>query len=146
MAAYYEWFRAGHLISVLAWSAGLLMAPRFFAYQTEAEPGGPVDRLMVLAADRLMKVVMAPAMISAWLFGIATYVARFGGKGAPPAWFMVKFALALGLTIYHMYLASARKGLARGDRRHSGRYWRVLNEIPFLVMAVIVILAVVEPF
>ncbi len=145
MAEYYEWFRALHLISVLAWAMGLMMVPRFFAYQTEAVPGGDVDLLMQKATDRLMKIILAPAMIAAWIFGLATLTARFSAS-PPPAWLLVKLGLAALLTGFHFYLVGTRKKLVRGERPHSGRFWRMLNEIPFLVMIAIIILAVLEPF
>lgn len=145
MAHYYEWFRALHIISVLAWAAGLMMVPRFFAYQTEAIRGGDVDLLMQKAASRLMKIILAPAMVAAWLFGLATFFARFGGA-LPPTWLAEKLGLALLLSAFHGFLAASRKKLAQGERPHSGRFWRMLNEVPFVVMTVIILLAVLEPF
>lgn len=145
MAQYYDLFRALHLIAVLAWSAALLMMPRFFAYQTEASPAGEVDLLMAKAADRLMRFIMNPAMLASWLFGISLLFARFSAQPWP-LWLMGKLALAVTLTIYHLFLARHRRLLAKGQRTHSGKFWRILNELPFVIMILIVLLVVIEPF
>lgn len=144
MAQYYDLFRALHLISVLAWSAALLMMPRFFAYQTEAAPAGEVDQLMVKAADRLMRFIMNPAMLASWLFGISLIIARFSAEKWP-LWLFGKLVLALALTVYHLFLSRHRRLLAKGQRTHSGKFWRIMNEIPFLIMIGIVLLVVMEP-
>jgi putative membrane protein len=140
-----DWMRALHILSVIAWMAGMLMLPRLYAYQTGAEPGGELDRKMAEAAVRLRHFILTPGISLAWLFGLLTAASshwvQFGF-----GWMQVKLALVIGLSALHGYLVGEGRRLARGERRRSERFWRLLGEVPFLIAIAVVILAVVEPF
>ncbi len=140
-----NWMRALHIISVIAWMAGMLMLPRLYAYQTGSEPGGELDRKMIAAAAKLRAIIITPAMIGAWTFGLLI-LATSHWIQLGMAWFHAKLALVIGLSALHGYYVSEGKRLAKGERRRSERFWRIMNEVPFLIAIGVVILAVVEPF
>jgi putative membrane protein len=139
----YELIRGLHIIAVIAWVAGLLMLPRLYVYQTESEPGGELEKKMIEGARRLRVIVLMPAMLAAFLFGILLFAQRF--HGAPPIWIMVKIALALGLAGFHGFLISQGRKLAKGERPRTSRFWRLIGEVPVLISIVIVLLATLEP-
>ena len=140
-----DWMRALHIISVIAWMAGMLMLPRFYAYQTGAEPGGELDRKMIETAARLRAIIITPAMLSTWTFGLLI-LATSNWVQLGFGWFHVKLALVLGLSGLHGYYVAEGKRLAKGERRRSEKFWRLMSEVPFLIAICVVILAVVEPF
>ncbi|MBI1252056.1 MAG: hypothetical protein GC189_11340 [Alphaproteobacteria bacterium] len=143
----YDFARALHLIFVIAWMAGMLMLPRMLAYQTESTPGGELDAKMAHAADRLRTIIVNPSMIAVWIFGL--YLAfAFHAAGQAllfPLWLWIKIALLLGLTGWHGYVVAEGKRMAKGERRRSARFWRMTNEIPFLIAIAAVLLATLEP-
>jgi putative membrane protein len=141
----YDWVRALHIISVLAWMAGLMMLPRLYAYQSGSEPGGELERKMIDASLKLRRIILTPAMLLTWTFGL-TIAATSHWAQFSMGWFHVKLALVLALTAFHAYLAVEGRRLADGERRRSEKFWRMLNELPFLIAIAVVILAVVEPF
>jgi putative membrane protein len=140
-----NWMRALHIIFVIAWMAAMLMMPRFFAYQTGSEPGGELDRKMTEAARRLRHFILNPAIILTWTFGILTMAASNWIQLSMP-WMHAKLVLVIGLSALHGYFVSESKRLAAGERRRSEKFWRMMNEIPFLIAIAVVILAVTEPF
>ncbi|MET0182945.1 MAG: CopD family protein [Caulobacterales bacterium] len=151
----YDLVRALHIISVIAWMAGMLMLPRLYAYQTGAVPGGELEQKMIAASKALRNIILTPSMILAWVFGLhlfATYiigdwsVGFFPALAHTPHWFWAKFALVLALSGYHGFLVSAGKKLAKGERPYSEKFWRMTNEIPFLIAIAIVLLVTLEPF
>lgn len=151
----YDLARALHIIAVIAWMAGLLMLPRLYAYQTASEPGGELERKMIVAARSLRTIILTPAMLLTWIFGLhllATYlIGDWSGSfgeiiGRVPKWFWLKLALVLALTGYHGYLAAEGRRLSHGERRRSERFWRMTNEIPFLIAIAVVLLATLEPW
>ncbi len=150
----YDLARGLHIIAVIAWISGLLMLPRFYAYITAAQPGAELETAMLKAAASLRTIILAPSLIAAWAFGIflfATYITGdwtrpFGEVlGGTPHWFWAKLLLVLGLSGYHGYLSAEGRRIAKGERRRSERYWRLMSEVPFLAAVVIVLLATVEP-
>lgn len=140
-----NWMRALHIISVIAWMAAMLMLPRFLAYQTASEPGGELDRKMTEACVRLRTIILTPAIVLAWVFGIAV-MATSNWVHLTLPWMHAKLALVIGLSALHGYYVTESKRIARGERRRSERFWRMMNEVPFLIAIAVVILAVVEPF
>lgn len=141
----YDWMRALHVIVVLALMAGLLMLPRFYAYQTGSEPGGELDRKMIEAAQKLKTIILTPALVLTWVFGLLTSAAS-NWIQFQMGWMHAKLALVIILSgLYGYYVAEGRR-LARGERRRSEKFWRMMNEVPFLIAIAVVILAVVEPF
>jgi len=140
-----EWMRALHIISVIALMAGLLMLPRLYAYQTGAEPGGELEKKMIEAHKRLRSIILTPALILTWLFGLAIMAAS-NWIHLQMGWMHAKLALVVILTGLYGYFSAEGARLAKGERRRSERFWRMVNEVPFLIAIAVVILAVVEPF
>ncbi len=144
MSNYYDWFKALHVISVIAWMCGLLYLPRLFAYHTRVEVGSESDRLFQIMELRLLRIIMNPAMIATYLFGFIN--AHIYGFQALGIWFHVKIAAIFGLTLIHGLLARWRKDFAMGKNARSEKFYRILNEIPAIFMVVAVIMVVVKPF
>lgn len=150
----YDLARGLHIIAVIAWIAGLLMLPRFYAYVTSSAPGGELEQSMLKAARSLRIIILAPSLVLAWAFGVFLFAAYITGDwnrplgdvlSGVPHWFWAKLLLVLGLSGYHGYLSAEGRRLASGQRRRSERYWRLMSEVPFLAAIAIVLLATVEP-
>ncbi|WP_027283449.1 protoporphyrinogen oxidase HemJ [Rubritepida flocculans] len=146
-APLYPWFKALHVMAVLAWMAGLFYLPRLFVYHSQIPPGGGAEHArFVLMERRLLRAIMNPSLIAAWLFAILVLMspqaAGFWGEG----WWHAKLLCVLGMTWFHMYLAKHRKGFERDERRFPERHWRIMNEVPTLLMIVIVTMVIVKPF
>ena len=141
----YPWLKAFHLIAVIFWMAGLLYLPRLFVYHSVAKSGGELEAKMEEAEVKLLRIIMNPAMITAFVLGLVLigYKASAGGVAL---WLWLKVALAFGLIGYHGFLAKTRKGFLNGGRPKSEKFFRGINEVPALVTVVIVILAIVKPF
>jgi putative membrane protein len=139
----YLWLKAGHVIFVIFWMAGLFMLPRYFVYHQEAEPGSAEAAAWVERERKILKIILLPSIIAVWVFGIAL---ASGGHWWPAAWLHAKLLFVLILSGYHGWLASYARKLARGERPLDGRKLRMLNEVPGIVVAIIVVLAVVKPF
>ena len=143
LAMIYLWLKAGHLIFVIFWMAGLFMLPRFFVYHQEAPEGSPENAVWIEREAKLMKIIMWPSLIVVWVLGLALAMSI----GAfSQGWFHVKLALVLALTGYHFWLANYAQMLAAGQRKLTGRKLRMLNEVPGIAAALIVILVIVKPF
>jgi putative membrane protein len=139
----YLWLKAGHIIFVIFWMAGLFMLPRFFVYHQEAEIGSAEAARWVDREKKLLKIILLPSIILVWLLGLSllgTGMVAMGG------WFHAKLLLVLLLSGYHGYLSAYAKKLARGEQPISGKKLRFLNEIPGIAAALIVILVIVKPF
>ncbi len=150
----YDLARGLHIIAVIAWIAGLLMLPRFYAYLTAGQPGGEIEQAMLKAARNLRMIILGPSLVLAWAFGLflfSTYLVGDWSRplgeivGGVPHWFWAKFILVLVLSGYHGFLSSAGRKLAAGERRHSEVFWRRMSEVPFLVAIFAVLLATLEP-
>ena len=139
----YEWAKALHIIAVIAWMAGMLYLPRLFVYHCEAEPGSGQSETFKVMERRLLRAIMNPAMMAAWLFGLG--LAYEGGWFAFH-WLQDKVVLVLALSGVHGLLARWVRDFAADRNRHSQRFYRIINEIPTVLMIGIVILAVVKPF
>ena len=144
LAALYPWTKALHLLSVFAWVAGLFYLPRLFVYHTAAAPGSETSETFKVMERRLLRAIMNPAMIAAWTFGVALVLTP-GVVDWRAGWWHGKAAGFLGMTLLHHHLGLARKDFLADRRRHSGRYWRVLNEAPTLLLALIVVMVIVKP-
>jgi putative membrane protein len=139
----YLWLKAGHIIFVIFWMAGLFMLPRYFVYHQEAAPGSPENALWIDRERKLLKIILWPSMIVAWILGLSLAITTGAiGQG----WFHAKLAFVLALSAYHVWLAGYADALARGERRLTGKRLRLLNEIPGIAAAFIVVLVVVRPF
>jgi protoporphyrinogen IX oxidase len=139
----YLWVKAAHIIFVIFWMAGLFMLPRFFVYHQESDPGSEEARRWVDRETRLLKIILNPAMIIVWVFGLmlALDVGAF-----QQGWFHAKLLMVLLLSGYHGWMSGYAKKLARGERSLAGKTLRLLNEVPGMAAAFIVIMAIVKPF
>ena len=143
LALTYYWLKAAHIIFVIFWMAGLFMLPRFFVYHQETGLEGSEDAVWVERERRLLRIILWPSMIVVWVLGLLL-AASTGAFGQ--GWFHAKLALVLALTAYHVWLAGYAAALARGERKLDGRQLRMLNEIPGIAAALIVVLVIVRPF
>lgn len=143
----YPWLKSLHIISVIVWMAGILMFPRLKIYQLNDQPGGKLFEEMKLAGIRMRKIIMTPAMIGTWLFGILTVasapaIISAGG----PFWFPLKLIIVLVLSGFHGWFVSQGKKIDAGQPAADARTLRMLNEVPAIGMIIIVILVIVKPF
>ena len=139
----YEWIKALHVISVIAWMAGMLYLPRLFVYHCEAEAGSKQSETFKVMERRLFKAIINPAMIVTWLAGI--YLAWAGGWLAA-GWFHGKLFLVLALSGVHGFFSRWVKDFANDQNTHSQKFYRIINEVPTVIMIGIVVLVVVKPF
>ncbi|KLI64742.1 protoporphyrinogen oxidase HemJ [Aurantiacibacter marinus] len=139
----YFWLKAGHIIFVIFWMAGLFMLPRLFVYHQEAPEGSEEAEKFVDREKKLLKIILLPSIIVVWALGLALL-----GTGMVPlgGWFHLKLLIVLILSGYHGYLSVYAKKLARGERPMTGKQLRLFNEVPGIAVAIIVILVVVKPF
>ena len=143
LAMTYFWLKAGHIIFVIFWMAGLFMLPRFFVYHQEAAPDAPENAQWLEREARLLRIILWPSLILTWLLGLTLAIST--GAFAQ-GWFQVKLGLVLVLSGYQLWLAGYHKALGRGERRLSGKGLRLLNEVPGIAAALIVIMVVLKPF
>ncbi|KRB62964.1 hypothetical protein ASE04_01970 [Rhizobium sp. Root708] len=139
----YLWIKALHIIAVISWMAGLFYMPRLFIYHTDAEPGSVQSETFKVMEQRLLKVIMNPAMMISWILGLYLAWSVYDFQGG---WLHAKIGLVVLMTVVHVVFSRAVKAFARDENRHSARYWRFMNEAPTLLMIAIVILVVVKPF
>jgi putative membrane protein len=142
LAVTYLWLKAGHVIFVIFWMAGLFMLPRYLVYHQEAAPGSPEEALWVERSRKLLRIILTPSIIVVWVLGILLATSQHLW-GEP--WLHAKLALVLLLSGYHGWMAGYAKKLARGERTLTGKQLRLLNEVPGLVAAAIVVLVIVRP-
>ena len=143
MTDLYPWLKALHIIAVIAWMAGMLYLPRLFVYHAKTAPGSEASETFKVMERRLLRAIINPAMILAWALGLAmAWQGNLWGEG----WFHGKLALLLGMQLVHAGLARWRRHFANDANRHSERFYRIMNEVPTVLLIGIVILAVVKPF
>lgn len=140
---HYDLLRGIHIIAVIAWMAGMLYLPRLYVYHTRAIPGGELDSALQVMEVKLLRIIINPAMILTWLFGLSLMAARPDVLAQP--WMWVKLAGVVFLSSWHGFLAGARKKFAAGTNTRSEKFWRMTNELPFLA-AVVMVLAVTTEF
>ncbi len=140
---YYNWIKALHVIAIISWMAGMLYLPRLFIYHCSAEKGSVQSETFKVMERRLLRAIINPAMIVSWVLGL--WLAWSGGwVGA--GWFHGKLAMALALSAVHGYLSASVRAFAEDRNTKPTRHWRIVNEIPTLLMIGIVVLVVVKPF
>lgn len=139
----YLWLKAFHIIAVMAWMAGMLYLPRLFVYHCEAEPGSKQSETFKVMERRLLRFIINPAMIATWILGL--WLAWEGGL-FNAGWLQGKLALVFLLSGVHGLFARWVKDFAADRNRHSHKFYRILNEVPTILMIFIVILVVVKPF
>ena len=139
----YEWIKALHVIAVISWMAGLLYLPRLFVYHCEAEVGSKQSETFKVMERRLLKAIMDPAMIVAWLAGL--YLA-WSGHWFSSGWLHGKLALVILLSGVHGFFSRCVKDFAADRNTRSQKFYRIINEVPTILMIGILILAIVKPF
>lgn len=143
LGAAYPWVKAAHLIFVIFWISGLFMLPRFYIYHQPTLPGSPEDRLWIDREARLRKIIITPSMVLVWIFGLAlAFDQGLWGEG----WFHAKLATVVLLSGFHGWAVGYGRKLAGGYRSPTEKALRMMNEIPGISTAVIVILVIVRPF
>jgi putative membrane protein len=141
----YPWTKALHIVSLIAWMAGMLYLPRLFVYHCGAAPGTPASEMLKVMERRLLRAIINPAMTATILFGIAL-AATPGVVDWSRGWIYAKLALVVVMTGVHGLLARWRKEFAADRNQRPARFYRIINEVPTVLMIAIVILVVVKPF
>ena len=139
----YEWIKALHVIAVISWMAGMLYLPRLFVYHCEAEIGSKQSETFKVMERRLLKGIINPAMIVTWLVGL--YLA-WAGHWYLSGWFHLKLLLVLVMSAVHGFFVRYVRAFAADQNQHSQKFYRIINEVPTVLMIGIVILVVVKPF
>ena len=139
----YLWIKAGHVIFVIFWIAGLFLLPRFYVYHQESAPGSDEEKKWIERERKLRTIIITPAMILVWAFGLFL---AYTIQAWTQYWFLAKFAIVVGLSGYHGWMIDYGKKLERGLRPVSGRALRIMNEVPGIAVALIVVLVIVKPF
>ncbi len=139
----YDWLKAAHVIFVIFWMAGLFMLPRFLVYHQEAVAGSDEDAAWAERERRLIRIILNPSMLLVWVLGL-TLALQSGAF--QQGWFHAKLLVVVALSGYHGWMSAYAKKLARGERTLSGKALRLINEVPGIAAAVIVVLVVVKPF
>jgi putative membrane protein len=138
-----EWVKALHILSVIAWMSGMLYLPRLFVYHCDAEVGSKQSETFKVMEWRLLKAIINPAMIITWLAGL--YLA-WSGHWYTSGWFHAKLTLVLLMSGVHGFLSARVRDFAQDKNTRSSKFYRLINEIPTLLMILIVILVIVKPF
>jgi putative membrane protein len=139
----YEWAKALHIIAVIAWMAGMLYLPRLFVYHCEAEPGSKQSETFKVMERRLMRAIINPAMVATWFLGLGL---AYEGGWFVAHWLQAKIVLVVAMSAVHGLLARWMRDFAADRNRNSQKFYRVINEVPTVLMIAIVLLAVVKPF
>jgi putative membrane protein len=136
----YPWVKALHLISAIAWMAGMLYLPRLFVYHCDVAPGTAESERFKVMEGRLLRLIVNPAMVATWSFGLLLVIDWHAG------WWHVKLLCVILMSAVHGILSARRRAFLQDRNTRSQRYYRVLNEVPTLLMIVIVIMVIVRPF
>ena len=139
----YLWVKALHVISIIAWMAGLFYLPRLFVYHSIQKSGSDTSKTLKVMERKLLKAIMNPAMIASWVFGL--YIAAKIGAFSEP-WFHVKLLMVVFLTVFHIMLGKWRKDFEADRNEKSEGFYRWVNEVPTVLMIIIVIMVIVKPF
>ena len=139
----YPWVKAAHVTFVIFWMAGLFLLPRFYVYHQETAVGSPEDRAWIEREARIRSIILTPAMILVWILGL---MLAFNIGAWSMGWFHAKFLLVVALSAYQGWLGAYGRKLANGERPLSGKAVRMINEIPGIAAALIVVLVIVRPF
>lgn len=139
----YAWIKAAHVIFVIFWIAGLFMLPRYYVYHQEAPAGSEEEKRWLERERKLRNIIITPAMILVWVLGLSlAFIVDAWSQG----WFYAKLAMVIALSAYHGWMVGYGKKLASGQRPASGKALRIMNEVPGIATAIIVILVIVKPF
>jgi len=142
---YYNWVKAFHLIAVISWMAGLLYLPRLFVYHADAEKGSELSETLKIMERKLLRIIMNPAMAITWVLGLSMLFASpvllsSGG------WMHIKLAAVVLLSAFHGFLAHRRKVFLRDENEKPSKFYRKINEIPTVLLIIVVVMVIVKPF
>jgi protoporphyrinogen IX oxidase len=143
LAPYYLWLKAFHILAVIAWMAGMLYLPRLFVYHCEVQPGTAEYARFVKMEERLMRIIINPAMIAVWVLGI---LLAFSLNAWAEGWLHTKLLFVVILSGLHGFYSRWRRDFEKGQNKHTQRFYRIMNEVPFGLLVVIVLLVVLKPF
>ncbi len=142
----YPWVRAFHVISVISWMAGLFYLPRLFVYHASTlYRNGVTDQMLITMERRLLHAIMNPAMVATWVFGIILAITP-GTVDWSALWPWIKVSCVLAMTWFHHWLAMRRKEFSAGTNERTERHYRFMNEVPTILVILIVVSVVVRPF
>ena len=141
---YYLLFKSLHLISVISWMAGLLYLPRLFVYHSESSDNLDMKETFILMEKRLFTYIMNPAMILSWVFGILL-ISSIGLESLSFYWLQIKITMVLLLTFYHFFLYHCLESLRRGYSKYSPKFYRIINEVPTVLLIGIIFIVVFKP-
>ena len=144
LVSHYNEIKSLHLIAIVAWFAALFYLPRLFVYHVDAPIGSDMSETFKVMERRLLKAIMTPAMLATWLFGILLLSAE--PSWMTGGWMHIKLTIVLALSGFHGFLAVCVKRFAADNRGWSGRFYRIINEIPTVCLVAIIYLAIVKPF
>ena len=144
-ATAYLWIKALHVISVLSWMAGMLYLPRLFVYHCAAEPGSELSETLKIMERRLLRAIINPAMAASWIFGLVMLAAGGEALWSQP-WMIVKLVCVVAMSVAHGEMAKWRKDFEADRNTRPDRFYRIANEVPTVLMIVIVIMVIVQPF
>ena len=139
----YDWIKALHVIAIICWMAGLLYLPRLFVYHVAAETGSELSETLKVMERRLFKAIMTPAMAVAWIAGL--YL-MFAGQWYQDGWMHAKLTCLVLLSISHEMMGKWLKAFAKDENQKSQKFFRIANEVPTVLMIIIVITVIVKPF
>ena len=146
LSSAYPWIKAAHVIVVVAWMAGLFYLPRLFVYHAEASPGSDTVETLKVMERRLLKGIMNPAMLLAWGLGIVLALTPGALDWTGDGWFHAKLACVVILTWFHLLCGRWRKEFETGRSRRTSRFFRIVNEVPTVILIAVVVLVIVRPF
>jgi putative membrane protein len=145
LVPYYLWIKALHVIAVITWMAALFYLPRLFVYHAErATVGSELDQTFQVMEEKLARLIMRPSMIVAWIFGLL--LIGMGGLDFSAVWGWAKLISVIAMTVFHVWLVRRGREFAAGRNTRTGRNYRIANEAPTILMLIIVVAVVVEPF
>ncbi|HAD86323.1 MAG TPA: protoporphyrinogen oxidase HemJ [Rhodospirillaceae bacterium] len=141
----YLWIKGLHVISVIAWMAGLLYLPRLYVYHVDAEPGSDKSETFKIMERRLMRGILNPSMMASVIFGL---IMVYDSSPAiwQAGWFHTKLTAVIAMLVMHVFCGKWRRAFAEDRNTHSGRFYRFMNEVPAVLMVVIVLMVIVQPF
>jgi putative membrane protein len=142
----YLWIKSIHIIAVISWMAGMLYLPRLYVYHTGVKAGSEASEMLKVMERRLLRFIINPAMILTWIFGI-WLAGMYGWDSLKHAgWFHIKLTMVVLMQICHAFLARWRKDFAADRNTHTAKFYRIVNEVPTLLMIIIVLMVVIKPF
>lgn len=145
LAPAYLWIQAGHVVAVVAWMAALFYLPRLFVYHAErGPPGSELDGTFQVMERRLLRAIMTPAMIATWTFGLLLAI-QGGLQLSVAGWGWVKLGAVAAMSAFHRWCAARQQDFAEGRNTRTGRTFRIANEVPTLLLLVIVVMVIVRP-